>query len=66
MKRLIVVVTLLVMLAASSLLGIADAKTSVADISILDKRVVNSIGEVGSPNSARAVITITGHTLANE
>jgi len=61
MKKIVTVVTLVILLLGLVLLGLSDTDTSVADTSIPDNEVTNSIGKANNSSaSAIIVITMTG------
>lgn len=63
MKRLVVLVTFLVILAGLLLSGIADTSASIADTSIPDNEVTSSVRKANN-SSASAIITITWTTAS--
>ena len=58
MKRLVIVVTIVILLAVSVLLGLSDTDISLADTSVLNNEVAISVGKANN-FSASATITIT-------
>ena len=62
MKRLVTVVTLVILLVVSVLLGLSDTDISVADTSIPNNEVAGSVSR-SSNSSASATIVITMYTL---
>lgn len=65
MKRLVTVVTLVILLLGLVLLGSGDTYISVADTSVYD--IDTTIGQPEASNSsASCVITITMYAVANE
>ena len=66
MKRLIVLVTLLVILAGLVLSGISDTSISIADTNILDNKVSSGLSEADGSDSASATVTITMYAVADE
>jgi len=56
MKRLLVLLTLLIVMAGLFMPG--DSKASIADTSIPDSETANSVNQTDSPLSANATITI--------
>ena len=66
MKRLVVLVGLVVILAGLLLPGVSDTSASATDTTIPDNEVTTSVSEAANSDSASATITITMYTLANE
>lgn len=62
MKRLIVLVALVSVLAGLVLLGISDTSASIADANIPDNQITSSQSEEDNSDSASATITITWTT----
>ena len=61
MKKIVTVVTLVILLVGLILLSLSDTDTSVADTSIPDYKVTNSIGKANNSSvSAIIVIKMTG------
>ncbi len=58
MRRLTILATLIVVLAALLLSGISDGSPSIADTSIPDNETATSVNQTDSPLSANATITI--------
>ena len=65
MKRLVTVVTLVILLVGLVLLGLNDTGISVADTGIPDNTITTSLTEA-SNSSASATITITMYAVADE
>ena len=65
MKRRMVLVTLLVILAGFLLSGIADTSASIADTSVPDNEVSSSVNETADSASATITITWTTAPLAD-
>ena len=61
MKRLVTIVTLVILLVALALLGLNDTDISAADANIHDNEVTSSISKARN-SSASATITITMYT----
>ena len=59
MRRLAVLVALVVILAGLVLSGISEGSPSIADTSIPNNEVTNSVNQSDNPSSATARITIT-------
>lgn len=66
MKRLVVLVALLSLLASLSPLNIVDAGASVMDTSILDNDISAGASETDNPDSATGTITIMICAVAEE
>jgi len=64
-KRLVIIVTLAILLAALVLLGSSDTDISVADTSVPSSEVASNMAKKGN-SSASAVITITMYAVADE
>ena len=65
MKRLVFLITFAILLLVSVLLGLNDTDISVADTSVTNNEVANSISKAGN-SSASATITITMTGILNE
>ncbi len=66
MKRLVILVVLLVLLASFALINIIDTNVSVADTNTPDNRVTSRVSETGNHASGTATITITMYAVAEE
>lgn len=60
MKRLVVLLALVVMVAGLFMPG--DSKASVADTNVPDNEIASSVNQTDNPSSANATITITMRT----
>jgi hypothetical protein len=65
-KRLVILLALLVLLASFALINIIDTNVSVADTNTPDNRVTSRVSEAGNHDSAAATITITMYAVADE
>lgn len=59
MKRLIILVALVVLVAGLVLSGVIDPNVSMADTSVPGTEGTSSVAEIDNPNLASAVIIIT-------